>query len=709
MSAVKDTKVPAWVRASVQYLSPLSIREKRKTASNTAHGTDDATSAAEGLPRPPTSDLKNKSTEPGTAPGGGFASTMHYFSPVLTIREKKPLINNPTTTMATTMATATATATATTTTTNKDDSVNTTEEGTSSSRSPSARIALKNKYVTLRDYLASKGIGLGTSASVGAGAGAGAAKMRAEMEMAEKDPRLTARNLSKFNKDDMRSMIAFSDSSDEDDVLAEVDVSDGETLSGGRGRGHGSAQGAAQEAEAEALAQIPTEKVDLVKGWTDDQTARYWEVQDELMKELPYEEFGTIYEGNPVKSWINSATTEEMRDEREDAVFDVIWPCDDELMAARHPHYDAEEDGPYDDWLKYQMWDGRCPYDDDDYNPHRDPNRSTELSRPQIGDRGIETEYDLEMVLFARAESLGRLAAIRKRKEQVVSAQLRQGVKPEDVQLVNIFVGPEIDDSGVEIKQEPKSESESESEAESGDKDEDAMEIDEPVGEQKMVEDSGSVATATMSEGDADDEDSGEEFPTPLFYRVNPAVLSVDVDNMCLDDADDEGEESDGSPAGSLSSLRAHRKGSSPKRERMSIRRICGGRVTKTGGVEKARKAMKNNVKSGMVKMKGMKSAKSAYEASSEAARSVKSNRSPLGYSPRHAPDGVHGKNGSRAKYTLGSSKTDNSNSVSGQSTGTNKRKRDSDCDDEYVDTESTIPDYQRQFKTPPRRRRRCN
>ncbi|KAI0969959.1 hypothetical protein F4678DRAFT_142949 [Xylaria arbuscula] len=123
--------------------------------------------------------------------------------------------------------------------------------------------------------------------------------------------------------------------------------------------------------------------------------------------------------GGDVKNWIYSAETNEQRRKRFYAVLHSTYPSNDEFNAARHPFYDPDEDDEYGDWLKYQMWEGVCPFDDDDYDPFNDPTRSTEVLEPQIGDEGIEDEKDLRMVLRAREEHRARSKALRKHIDRV--------------------------------------------------------------------------------------------------------------------------------------------------------------------------------------------------------------------------------------------------------------------------------------------------
>ncbi|RYC57437.1 hypothetical protein CHU98_g8771 [Xylaria longipes] len=150
---------------------------------------------------------------------------------------------------------------------------------------------------------------------------------------------------------------------------------------------------------------------------------------------------------NEVKLWIYSSATTEQRRQRFHSMLHALWPSNEVFNTARHPLYKSEEeDGPYEFFLT-QIWDGHCPYNDDDYNPFTDPSKSTEVWQPKIGDEGIEDEQDLRMVLKARQEHRARSEALKKRKKDVVAAQLDAGVKYADIDMLQVLLGPEIESS----------------------------------------------------------------------------------------------------------------------------------------------------------------------------------------------------------------------------------------------------------------------
>ncbi|KAI0815893.1 hypothetical protein GGR55DRAFT_699667 [Xylaria sp. FL0064] len=168
---------------------------------------------------------------------------------------------------------------------------------------------------------------------------------------------------------------------------------------------------------------------------------------------LPIREKQPLHtDGGPegdVKTWIYASDTREKQRERFLSVLHACYPSNDTFNSARHPFYDPEEAGDYEDFIKCQEWDGECPLDDDDYNPLTDPTWSTEVWEPKIGDEGIENEQDLHMVLRARREHKARSEALK--------SQLAQGMS-----FLSVAQEMQLDDS--------ESSSESEKEEKSKDK-----------------------------------------------------------------------------------------------------------------------------------------------------------------------------------------------------------------------------------------------
>ncbi|KAI0526041.1 hypothetical protein F5B22DRAFT_642197 [Xylaria bambusicola] len=105
---------------------------------------------------------------------------------------------------------------------------------------------------------------------------------------------------------------------------------------------------------------------------------------------------------NDIREWMKSSENQQQRKRRFDSLLHSFWPSNDQFNAARHQDYDHEEHGWYDDFIRDQWEDGKYPFDDDNYNPLKDPSKSTEVWEPQIGEEGIENQYDLYMVLKAR-------------------------------------------------------------------------------------------------------------------------------------------------------------------------------------------------------------------------------------------------------------------------------------------------------------------
>ncbi|GAP84958.1 hypothetical protein SAMD00023353_0802840 [Rosellinia necatrix] len=183
---------------------------------------------------------------------------------------------------------------------------------------------------------------------------------------------------------------------------------------------------------------------DVVKQTQSSPSPSYAWSDQAVVKEEPQDQQERVHEtkqlGNEVKYWISSATTDKQVRERFNNVLHSFWPSNDEFNAARHPFYDPEEDGPYDEFIKYEMWDGTCPYDDDDYDPFTDPTRSTEVWQPQIGDEGIENKRDLSMVLLARQQHNARAERFNEYRKEVIQDQLRAGVEYADINLVEAML-----------------------------------------------------------------------------------------------------------------------------------------------------------------------------------------------------------------------------------------------------------------------------
>ncbi|KAI0443335.1 hypothetical protein F4803DRAFT_327798 [Xylaria telfairii] len=145
-----------------------------------------------------------------------------------------------------------------------------------------------------------------------------------------------------------------------------------------------------------------------------------------------------------VTAWLDSSADPQQRQKRFHSLLRGLWLSNKEFNEARHPFYDPEEDGSY-EFFPDQIWDGHCPYHDDDYDILADPSRSTEVWQPQIGEEGIENEQDLRMVLKARQEHRDRSKALKNRITDVITAQHRAGVKGADIDMLQVFLGPEIE------------------------------------------------------------------------------------------------------------------------------------------------------------------------------------------------------------------------------------------------------------------------
>ncbi|KAI8629398.1 hypothetical protein F5Y19DRAFT_80800 [Xylariaceae sp. FL1651] len=160
-----------------------------------------------------------------------------------------------------------------------------------------------------------------------------------------------------------------------------------------------------------------------------------------------------------IRNWLVASTSREQRSQRFQCLLHSLWPSNEDFHGARNPMYDAEEEGiTHEEFVKYRMWDGHCPVDDEDYDRAADPTWSTHIWQPQIGDDGIDNEEDLRIVLKMRQEHQARTEAFKKRRVRVIEAQLRAGIKLADVDMSQVLFGPDIESSGTEYEEEEEAE-----------------------------------------------------------------------------------------------------------------------------------------------------------------------------------------------------------------------------------------------------------
>ncbi|KAI0861989.1 hypothetical protein F4860DRAFT_513417 [Xylaria cubensis] len=160
-----------------------------------------------------------------------------------------------------------------------------------------------------------------------------------------------------------------------------------------------------------------------------------------------------------VKLWLSSPSNPDERRRRFDIFLHGLWPSNEKFNTARNPLYDPEEDGPYEFFL-HQTWDGHCPWFDDDYDPNTDPSKSNDVWEPKIGEEGIENEQDIRMVLKAREEQRVRSEAFKERKAQVIAVQERAGIKYGDMDMLQVFLGPEIESNDADSDYRSESDNE---------------------------------------------------------------------------------------------------------------------------------------------------------------------------------------------------------------------------------------------------------
>ncbi|KAI1328305.1 hypothetical protein F5Y16DRAFT_398479 [Xylariaceae sp. FL0255] len=150
-------------------------------------------------------------------------------------------------------------------------------------------------------------------------------------------------------------------------------------------------------------------------------------------------------EKTEIHKWLDTSTSREQRRERFYTLLHATYPNDEEFNCARNPFYDSDNDEglTHEEWVMFNFWEGPWPFHDDDYDPITNPFFSREVWEPKIGDAGIENETDVRMVLKMREEHEARGAAIKKRKDKVIKAQKKAGVKHSDVDLTRVYFGPD--------------------------------------------------------------------------------------------------------------------------------------------------------------------------------------------------------------------------------------------------------------------------
>ncbi|KAI0140848.1 hypothetical protein GGR57DRAFT_487676 [Xylariaceae sp. FL1272] len=149
-----------------------------------------------------------------------------------------------------------------------------------------------------------------------------------------------------------------------------------------------------------------------------------------------------------IQNWLNRSSSAEQRKARFSCLLAAIWPSNAEFHAARHPLYDDDNDEgySYDDWIRYKV-NGYNPVDDPNYDPIISPAMSTEVWQPKLGDDGIENQEDLSMVSEMRRQHHAVVQAHAQRRDQIIKAGEKAGVKLGQIDMTRIFLGPQIDSS----------------------------------------------------------------------------------------------------------------------------------------------------------------------------------------------------------------------------------------------------------------------
>ncbi|KAI1631465.1 hypothetical protein F4809DRAFT_657928 [Biscogniauxia mediterranea] len=114
--------------------------------------------------------------------------------------------------------------------------------------------------------------------------------------------------------------------------------------------------------------------------------------------------FSTKQERQPSKNYLAKFTDPEERRKKVLNMVHSMYPSDEVFHAARHPLYDVEEHGYYDEFITGYMYEGTWNGHDEDYEYEDDPMHGRDVWEPRIGDDGIDTQEDLDMVLAMREQ-----------------------------------------------------------------------------------------------------------------------------------------------------------------------------------------------------------------------------------------------------------------------------------------------------------------
>ncbi|KAI0598257.1 hypothetical protein F4775DRAFT_601398 [Biscogniauxia sp. FL1348] len=114
--------------------------------------------------------------------------------------------------------------------------------------------------------------------------------------------------------------------------------------------------------------------------------------------------FTTKQERQPAKDYLAKFTDPEERRKKVLNMIHSMYPSDEAFHSARNPFYSADEHGYYDDFIADYMYEGIWKGHDEDSEYEDDPMHSRDVWEPRIGDDGIDTQEDLDMVLAMRQQ-----------------------------------------------------------------------------------------------------------------------------------------------------------------------------------------------------------------------------------------------------------------------------------------------------------------
>ncbi|KAI0485189.1 hypothetical protein GGR56DRAFT_669677 [Xylariaceae sp. FL0804] len=140
------------------------------------------------------------------------------------------------------------------------------------------------------------------------------------------------------------------------------------------------------------------------------------------------------------RAYIDSSASDEQRGQRLRNSLHAMYPSDDKFVSYEtfiSARGEEDNNRSYERWYRKMLYRPEYQDTDSDYDLDEDPVYSKDGWQPKIGDAGIDTQEDLDMVLGSRARREGMEHAIEKRRSKV----FRHGGHGEEQKELQVFVG----------------------------------------------------------------------------------------------------------------------------------------------------------------------------------------------------------------------------------------------------------------------------